>query len=63
MADGIFIGMSRTEIIGNALVMLIAGYDTTANAMVVLAYCIAVYPEVQEKLYREIEESIKEHVS
>ena len=57
------LGMTRTEIIGNAVIMLMAGYDTSASSMMFLAYCLAVDPEVQEKVYQEVEESIKKHAS
>ena len=58
----LFTGITRTEILGNALIMLMAGYDTTANTMVFLAYCIAQEPEVQENLLKEINETKDKHV-
>ena len=45
------------------MVMMIAGYETTATAMSILAYCIAMKPEVQEQLYREIVETNEKYVS
>ena len=43
--------------------MLIAGYETTANTIAVLAYCVAVDSTVQEKLYVEILETKEKYVS
>ena len=45
------------------MIMLMAGYETTATTMSILAYCIAMEPEVQEKLYQEIVETIEKSVS
>ena len=42
--------------------MLMAGYETTANTMVFLAYCIAQEPEVQENLLKEINETKEKQV-
>ena len=58
----LFTGITRTEILGNALIMLMAGYDTTANSMVFLSYCIAQEPEVQKNLLKEINETKDKHV-
>ena len=45
------------------MIMLIGGYETTANAITILAYCIATEPEVEEKLYKEILETKEKYVS
>ena len=45
------------------MIMLIGGYETTANTMIFLAYCIAEDKEVQEKLYKELLETKKKYVS
>ena len=45
------------------MIMLIAGYETTANTITLLAYCAATEPEVQEKLYKEILETKEKYVS
>ena len=56
-------GITRTEIVGNAMIMMMAGYETTANTIILLAYCVATEPEVQEKLYKEIVEANEKFVS
>ena len=45
------------------MIMLIAGYETTANTIAVLAYCAAIESSVQEKLYAEILETKEKFVS
>lgn len=46
--------LSDDEIIANAWVFLLGGFETTANALTYSAYLIATHPEVQEKLYQEL---------
>ena len=45
------------------MLMMMAGYETTANTIILLAYCTATEPEVQEKLYQEILETKEKYVS
>ncbi|CAK8684861.1 unnamed protein product [Clavelina lepadiformis] len=54
-------GMTLNEIIGNSMIMILAGYETTGNAMLFLAYNLATHKDVQEKVQQEIEETIKEY--
>ena len=56
-------GLTRTEIIGNAMLMLLAGYETTGNSMVFLAYNLATHQHVQDKLREEIMNAIEKYVS
>ena len=58
-----FLGMTRTEIVGNSLIMIFAGYETTSSTLSFLCHCLAYNPEVQEKLYQEIVETLKKFVS
>jgi len=55
-------GISRTELLGNSILMLLAGYDTTSNAMQFLVYNLAVYPECQETLREQIKDAVQKHV-
>ena len=40
----------------------LAGYDTTATAIAFLMYLLALNPEMQQKLYEEIEETLGDKV-
>ena len=44
------------------MLMILAGYETTGNSMIFLAYNLAAYPEVQEKLRKEIDETLEKNV-
>ena len=50
--------MTDQEVKNNAMVLVLAGYETTANALVFTAYLLAKHPDVQEKLYEEIVEHL-----
>lgn len=54
-------GLTKTEIVGNSMIMMLAGYETTANSMIFFAFNLATYKDVQEKLYREIQEAVAQH--
>nr|CAB3235860.1 cytochrome P450 CYP3-like member 3 [Phallusia mammillata] len=56
-------GMSRQEIVGNSLIMMLAGFETTGNAMMFLAFNLARHMDVQEKLYEEIQQALEEYGS
>ncbi|GFS45437.1 cytochrome P450 3A41 [Nephila pilipes] len=49
-------GLTDDEIIANAYVFLLAGYETTATALAFTFYLLIKHPDIQEKLYKEIEE-------
>ena len=59
--DGARKGLTRNEIIGNSMIMLLAGYETTSNAMVFLTHSLATHQLVQEKIYHEIQDAIEKH--
>lgn len=48
-------GLTDDEIIGQAVAFLLAGYETTQNALTFTLYSLATNPEVQQKLIEEIE--------
>ncbi|XP_064613117.1 cytochrome P450 3A19-like [Liolophura sinensis] len=50
--------LTDTEVIAQTLLFLIAGFETTSAALAFLAYNLAVYPECQEKLIREIDSTL-----
>ena len=55
-------GLTRTEIVGNSILMLLAGYETTGNSMIFFAYNLATHPEIQEKLRQEVDETFENYV-
>lgn len=48
-------GLTMDEIVGNSILFLLVGYDTTSNALAFTAYNLATHPEYQEKLIEEID--------
>ena len=46
--------ITEHEFIGNILLILLAGYETTANAITYALYALARHPEIQEKLRAEV---------
>ncbi|KAF6033263.1 hypothetical protein EB796_008427 [Bugula neritina] len=42
-------GLTKEEVIGNAVIFLIAGFDSTGATLQNLFYLLAWYPEIQEK--------------
>jgi len=49
--------ISQNELIGNMLLMLLAGYETTSNALTYTLYLLAQHQDVQEKVYQELQQS------
>nr|XP_039269241.1 cytochrome P450 3A5-like [Styela clava] len=52
-------GMTKTEIIGNSMLMILAGYENTGNTMSWTAYNLAQHPEIQVEVQEEIDEMMK----
>ncbi|KAK7480344.1 hypothetical protein BaRGS_00028391, partial [Batillaria attramentaria] len=50
--------LTTDEIIGQGFTVFIAGYETTATTLQYLTYLLALNPDKQEKLYREIVDAI-----
>ncbi|XP_071103834.1 cytochrome P450 3A6-like isoform X2 [Haliotis cracherodii] len=47
--------LTEDEIIGQAFLFLIAGYETTASALQYMSYALATNPTVQDRVYEEID--------
>lgn len=50
--------LTDEEIIANIIIVLIAGYDTTANLLTYATYLLALHPGVQKRLREEIVEAV-----
>ncbi|CAF1093630.1 unnamed protein product [Adineta steineri] len=50
--------LNDKEILGQALVFLLAGYETTSTLMSFFFYVMVTEPEIQEKVYQEIQQEI-----
>ncbi|KAG8801083.1 hypothetical protein FRC17_006727, partial [Serendipita sp. 399] len=56
--DGEGLKLTEDEVVGNIFIFLIAGHETTAHT---LAFCLgflALYPDIQQKLYEHIRERV-----
>jgi len=56
-------GISREELVGNCMLMILGGYETTAGTIQMVAYNLAVHKRCQEKVRQEILETVEKHVS
>lgn len=50
--------LNDEEIIWNAYIFLLAGYETTSTALAYTTHCLSLYPDIQEQVYEEIVEKI-----
>jgi cytochrome P450 len=50
--------LTRTELISNIWIFFVAGHETTTSALTYACNCLRAYPDIQEKLFREIESKI-----
>ncbi|XP_030069772.1 thromboxane-A synthase isoform X1 [Microcaecilia unicolor] len=53
--------LTEDEILGQAFIFLIAGYETTCNTLSFATYLLATNPDCQEKLLREVDEFTENH--
>jgi cytochrome P450 len=54
-------GLTDSEIIGNIITFMLAGYETTASALSYTSYLLALNPHIQEKLQKEIDSYMEEN--
>ena len=54
--------LTELEVLSNGAMFFFAGYDTTATACSFLMYLLALNPEIQQKLYEEIVETLGDKV-
>jgi cytochrome P450 len=50
--------LNDKEILGQALIFLLAGYETTSTLMSFFFYVMATDPTIQEKVYEEIQQEL-----
>ncbi|XP_062613446.1 cytochrome P450 3A24-like [Saccostrea cucullata] len=55
-------GLTEDEVTGNALLFILAGFDTTASSLTFMAYCLATNPDCQEKLIEEIDSTLGKEI-
>ena len=53
--------LTDLEIVSQCFTFIVAGYETTANALTYTAYLLALNPDIQEKLIDQIMEYISDH--
>ena len=47
--------LTNEQVVGQAVGILLAGYETTANTLAYTSYLLALNPDIQEKLQSEID--------
>lgn len=55
--------MSEDEVVGQAFVFLLAGYETSSNTLAFTCYLLALHPECQRKVLEEVDEFFTRHES
>ncbi|XP_065055850.1 cytochrome P450 3A17-like [Rhopilema esculentum] len=46
--------LTENELIAQMVLFLLAGYDTSSNVLCLTCYHLALYPEIQDKVYEEV---------
>lgn len=55
--------LTEDEIVGQAFIFLIAGYEIITNTLSFATYLLATNPDCQDKLLREVDLFMEKHVS
>jgi len=50
--------LSDDDIYANSITFLLAGYETTSNALAYTTYLLALHPDIQQRLYEELKANI-----
>ena len=48
--------MENEKIVGHSITFMLAGYETTANALTYVSYLLALHPDIQGNLQTEIDD-------
>ena len=59
MAEEGFSKLTDEEIVGQCVIFLFAGYETSSNTLAFITYYLATHQDVQNKLREEIQEAVK----
>ena len=54
--------MTNDELLAQGFMLFLVGFETTANTLSLFGYNMAIYPEIQNRLYGEIIEKLGEEV-
>ena len=60
MFRSIVVALNDKEIFAQALIFLVAGYETTSALMSFFFYAMATEPDIQEKVYEEIRQELSD---
>ena len=55
--------LSDEEVLEQSITFILAGYGTTSNTLAYTTYCLAMNPDVQENLIKEIDDAVGDSVS
>ena len=55
----VFLVITQDEMLAQGVLFFLAGYVTTTNTITMTCYNLALHPEIQDKLYHEIEDVLK----
>ena len=50
--------LSDDDIYATSITFLLAGYETTSNALAYTTYLLALHPDIQQRLFEELKASI-----
>jgi cytochrome P450 len=53
--------LTSSEIVSSAVLFMAAGFETTANTLCFISYCLALNQDVQDKLCQEIDDVLEKH--
>ncbi|KAI1883397.1 hypothetical protein AGOR_G00231020 [Albula goreensis] len=53
--------MTEDEIVGQAFIFLLAGYETSSSTLAFVAYLLATHPECQQRLQEEVDDFFTRH--
>ena len=60
--SGLRKSLTESEIIAQAVLFFSAGYETTQTCLSYVAYLLALNPDCQKRLIKEIDEALEKHV-